>query len=94
MQMTEALQLLKRRSELESAMRQPGGIRITEERELQLVRRQLQELPLAMQSVIHALASRRPATHHDDGNDKDRPFSSPLAQMLRKPHQSAKRCPA
>jgi hypothetical protein len=30
----EALRLIKRQTELENAMRRPGGIRVTEEREL------------------------------------------------------------
>jgi hypothetical protein len=34
----EALRLIKRQTELESAMRRPGGIRITEEREMHLLR--------------------------------------------------------
>jgi hypothetical protein len=59
----EALGLLKRQAELESAMRQPGGIRITEEQELHLVRRRLAAFPQAMQAVIQAAhALRRPVT--------------------------------
>ena len=38
-------QLLTRRKELERRMRQPGGIRIIEERELLQLRAQLGELP-------------------------------------------------
>jgi len=51
---TQALELLKRQSELEAAMQQPGGVRVTEEQELHLVRRHLQELPEASQAVIGA----------------------------------------
>lgn len=59
----ETLTLLKRQAELESAMRQPGGIRITEEQELQLVRRRLENFPEAMRAVIQAAhALRRPVT--------------------------------
>jgi hypothetical protein len=58
---TEALSLLKRQSELEGAMRQPGGIRITEEQELHVVRRRLQQFPEATQAVMQAAhALRRP----------------------------------
>lgn len=59
----EALGLLKRQAELEAAMRQPGGIRITEEQELHLVRQRLAKFPEAMQAVIQAAhALRRPIT--------------------------------
>jgi len=34
----ETLSLLKRQADLETAMKQPGGVRITEEQELHLVR--------------------------------------------------------
>jgi hypothetical protein len=50
----EALVLLKRQAELEAAMKQPGGIRITEEQELHLVRRRLENFPEAMRAVIEA----------------------------------------
>ncbi len=59
----EALGLLKRQAELESAMRQPGGIRITEEQELHVVRRRLENFPEAMRAVLEAAhALRRPVT--------------------------------
>jgi hypothetical protein len=57
----EALNLLKRQAELEAAMRHPGGIRITEEQELHVVRQKLLRFPEAMQAVVHAAhALRRP----------------------------------
>ena len=53
--------LLKRQAEIENAMKNPGGIRITEEQELHLIRRQLQQFPEVMQAVIQAAhALRRP----------------------------------
>ncbi len=59
----EALGLLKRQAELEAAMRQPGGIRITEEQELHVVRRRLENFPEAMRAVLQAAnALRRPVT--------------------------------
>lgn len=59
----ETLTLLRRQAELEATMRQPGGIRITEEQELHLVRRRLANFPEAMQAVIQAAhALRRPVT--------------------------------
>jgi hypothetical protein len=58
---TDALNLLKRQSELEAAMRQPDGIRIRDEQELHMVRRRLQEFPEAMLAVMQAShALRRP----------------------------------
>lgn len=59
----EALGLLRRQVELEMAMKQPGGIRITEEQELLLLRRRLARVPQAMQAVIQAAhALRRPVS--------------------------------
>ena len=58
---TEALNLLKRQTEIENAMKNPGGIRITEEQELHFIRQQLQQFPEAMRAVIQAAhALRRP----------------------------------
>ena len=58
---TEALSLLKRQAEIANAMKNPGGIRITEEQELHFIRRQLQQFPEAMQAVVQAAhALRRP----------------------------------
>ena len=48
MELTSDIQYLRRRrDELERRMRQPGGIRIIEERELQQLRMRLQDLPRA-----------------------------------------------
>jgi hypothetical protein len=59
----EALGLLKRQAELEAGMRRPGEFRLTEEQELQVVRRRLANLPEAMGAVIQAAhAMRRPVT--------------------------------
>ena len=52
-----------RQAELESAMRQPGGIRLIEEQELHVVRRRLENFPEAMRAVLQAAhALRRPVT--------------------------------
>ena len=60
----EALNLLKRQAELEAAMRQPGGIRITEEQELHVVRQRLSEFPEAMRAVMQAAhALRKPLSN-------------------------------
>jgi hypothetical protein len=43
----ELLELFTRQAELEKAMRQPGGARVTEEQELLAVKRKLAKLPEA-----------------------------------------------
>jgi hypothetical protein len=59
----EALGLLRRQVELETAMKQLGGIRITEEQELLVLRRRLASYPQAMQAVMQAAhALRRSVT--------------------------------
>lgn len=61
--MQEALQLVKRQTEIEAAMRQPGGIRVIEERELHAIRRRLQQLPEVTQAVIQAAQALRRSVH-------------------------------
>jgi hypothetical protein len=48
----EALQLLKRQAELETGLRQPGGIRVTAERELYALRDRLQRYPEAVTAIL------------------------------------------
>jgi len=55
----EALRLIKRQSELENAMRRPGGIRITEERELHQLRAALQQFPAAVTAILEAASRMR-----------------------------------
>jgi hypothetical protein len=50
----DTLKLLRRQADIEFAMKQPGGIRITEEQELHFVRRQLRLYPEAVQAVVQA----------------------------------------
>jgi hypothetical protein len=50
----EALRLIKRQTELENAMRRPGGIRVTEERELFHLRQALTQYPAAVTAIIEA----------------------------------------
>jgi hypothetical protein len=52
--LSEALRLLRRQSELEEAMRRPGGIRVTHERELHQLRESLQEFPVAVRAILEA----------------------------------------
>lgn len=55
----EALRLIKRQAELESAMRRPGGIRVTEERELFQVRGALTQFPAAVTAILEAASRMR-----------------------------------
>jgi hypothetical protein len=55
----EALRLIKRQTELENAMRRPGGIRVTEERELFKLRDALTQYPAAVTAIIDAAARMR-----------------------------------
>jgi hypothetical protein len=55
----EALRLIKRQTELETAMRRPGGIRVTEERELFQLRGALARYPAAVNAIIEAAARMR-----------------------------------
>jgi hypothetical protein len=58
---TEALRLLKRQSELQSGLRRFGGMRVTEERELFLIRNKLAQYPAAVQAItITAAELHRP----------------------------------
>jgi len=54
--LSEALELLKRQAELEGGLRKPGGIRVTEERELHSLRERLARYPYpnAVEAVIEA----------------------------------------
>ena len=52
--LTEALNLLRRQAQLEEAMRRPGGIRVTEERELYELRGLLQKYPGAARAILEA----------------------------------------
>ncbi len=57
----EALRLIKRQSELQNAMRRPGGIRVTEERELFQLRDALAHFPAAVTAITEtATRLRRP----------------------------------
>jgi len=59
----EALGLLRRQAELEQSLKESGGIRITEEQELLVLKRRLASYPQAMQAVVQtAHALRRPLT--------------------------------
>jgi hypothetical protein len=55
----EALRLIKRQAELENAMRRPGGIRVTEERELHQLRDALAQFPVAVTAILEAASRMR-----------------------------------
>jgi hypothetical protein len=57
--LTTALRLLRRQSELEEAMRRPGGIRVTEERELFAIRERLEDFPAAVRAIAELARARR-----------------------------------
>ena len=50
----EVLRLIRRQAEIHTAMRVPGGIRITEERELLAIAEQLKQYPAAMRAALEA----------------------------------------
>jgi hypothetical protein len=50
----ELLTLFMRQAQLERAMKQPGGARVIEERELNSVRQTLAAIPAAMKRIIVA----------------------------------------
>jgi hypothetical protein len=52
--LTATLGLLRRQAELEAAMRRPGGIRVTEERERYRRRKNLQRYPAAVRAILGA----------------------------------------
>jgi hypothetical protein len=54
---TTALELLKRQSEIEARLRQPGAIRVTEERELYALRQALQRYPEAVKAILQTAAN-------------------------------------
>jgi hypothetical protein len=68
---SEALGLLRRQAEFETAMNHPGGIRITEEQELIVLRRRLATVPQAMQAVIQAAHALRPPVTEVTAEDVD-----------------------
>ena len=56
-----ALNLLRREAEIRNAMRRPGGIRVTEERELVHLRDALMKYPAAVTAIMEAaVRMRRP----------------------------------
>jgi len=52
--LNQAFRLLRRQSELEKAMRRPGGIRVTEERELYQLKDNLRKYPAAVRAILDA----------------------------------------
>ncbi len=58
---TTALELLKRQTEIEARMRQLGGARVAEERDLYALRQALQRYPEAVKAILETAATlRRP----------------------------------
>jgi hypothetical protein len=48
------LELMKRQAELEEGLRQPGGIRVTENSEIYALRERLQRYPQAVTAILQA----------------------------------------
>ena len=48
---TDVQRLLRRQSEIRQAMRQPGGVRLLEERELHAIHERLKNIPAARQML-------------------------------------------
>ena len=58
---TEALRLLRRQAEIQNSLRRGRGSRVTEERELYLIRNRLAQFPAAVQAItITAAELHRP----------------------------------
>lgn len=51
---TTALNLLRREAEIRNAIRRPGGIRVSEERELIQLRQVLAQYPAAVMAILEA----------------------------------------
>jgi hypothetical protein len=68
----EALRLIKRQAELEAAMRRPGGIRVTEERELFQLRSALTQFPAAVKAIVEAASLMRRPVETISAEDIDR----------------------
>ena len=56
---SELKRLLQRQGEIRQAMRRPGGIRITEERELFQLRNALTQFPAAVTAIVDAASRMR-----------------------------------
>jgi hypothetical protein len=52
--LSEALRMLRRQAELETAMRKPGGVKVMEERELNALQAHLATAPAAALAVLDA----------------------------------------
>ncbi|MDP9087730.1 MAG: hypothetical protein M3O26_03185 [Pseudomonadota bacterium] len=76
----EALTLLKRQSQLEHAMKQPGGIRITDEQELHVLGRRLADFRDRSGGTACAHALRRPVTEVTAGEVEMWTSDRPLKQ--------------
>jgi hypothetical protein len=72
----EALRLIKRQAQLESAMRCPGGIRIIDERELFQLRSALTQFPAAVTAIMEAASRMRRPIDMISVEDVDRVMTS------------------
>ena len=65
----DTIRLLRRQADLERAMRKPGGIRITEEQELILLKRRLEQYPAAASAVVQAAHALRKSVSEISAHD-------------------------
>jgi hypothetical protein len=72
----KALRLIKRQTELEAAMRRPGGIRVTEERELFQLRDALARFPAALSAIVDAAERMRRPVDTISAEDVERLITS------------------
>ena len=72
----EALRPIKRHTELENAMRRPGGIRIIEERELFQLRSDLTQYPSAVSAIREAASRMRRSVDTISAEDIDQLLTS------------------
>ena len=72
----KALRMIKRQTELEAAMRRPGGIRVTEERELFQLRDALARFPAALSAIVDAAERMRRPVDTISAEDVERLITS------------------
>ena len=73
----ETLRLIKRQTEIENAMRRPGGIRILEERELFRLRSTLSRYPAAVSAILDTASRMRRSVDTLSAEDLESPAVPP-----------------
>ena len=73
---SEIKTLLRRQNEIQDAMRRPGGIRVTEERELFQLRDALARFPAALSAIVDAAERMRRPVDTISAEDVERLITS------------------